>query len=290
MMRRLTNIVLLVVAIFLGSCTREHLNSQPSLDKGDVQIKLTLPGVEALQSRATVNGTPQEDAIHSVQLIIYDGETFFKQYEFSVDHPISTNNVVWDIYTQTITMRNLLVLGHSYNVYAVVNTTINNVSTMTKTVFKQQVVTNAQPVAPPTDAQGLVMTGMQEGFTFTNLGTVMTMNLTRLAAKVRISVTTNLGIPPFQGVTLLPDKMVMRVLNVPNQSYFYNFSPAIPSSVTMADLNNLTFTNGVLECYLPENPLSGTSDQTKKNATQFILQLPYSYTDINGFTKQVDNN
>lgn len=289
-MKNSINILLFVVAALLCSCSSEPLNEQTPLGKDDVQIQLSLTGSDTPQNRATNAGTSMENYIHSVQLFFFENiaTTPVKVLYLTSEHPLIDNNVTWNYHNNTITMRKVLSTTTPYTVYAVINKEIKTNITQA-TDLDDAIIETSQPIAAPTQSQGLVMSGKQSSYKFGDNNNKMAIDVTRHVAKVQLTIKLDPALATKYPSTVFNKNLItVRTLNVPTKYYLFSHS-TLPNGTSIVDINPINTTiqgnDRRFQAYLCDNPITGATEESKKNGTQFIISLPYT-----SGGKRIDNN
>ncbi|MEG2760934.1 MAG: fimbrial protein [Mucinivorans sp.] len=287
MMKRITHILFLALLFGVVSCSKTMV-TVPEPGPNDVQIKLSVLGAQQVQSRADVDGLPEENKIHSLQIF------FFKTSSGQPKEQVITINTgddsgitadqMWDAQSQSLILRNFKNPETERIVYVVANTTINAASITNEKDLKDYIITTAtQPLAAPTAVAGVVMSGKSAAFKFSDNPNIA-LSLTRQAVKVRLTVKLALesSYPNFEFRTTQPK---VRALNLPIKSYIIGRDVAPGGDLVDLDYRTMSHVGDewTTEMYVYENPAIGTL--TKQN-TKFILSVPYALPG----GKVVDNN
>lgn len=286
-MKRITHILFLALLFGVVSCSKTMV-TVPEPGPNDVQIKLSVLGAQQVQSRADVDGLPEENKIHSLQIFFFKTSTGQPKEQVikinTSDDSGITADQMWDAQSQSLILRNFMNPETERIVYVVANTTINEATITNEKDLQDYIITTAsQPLAAPTAVAGVVMSGKSAAFKFSDTRNIA-LSLTRQAVKVRLTVKLALesSYPNFEFRTTQPK---VRALNLPRSSYIIGRDVAPVGDLVDLDYRTMSHVGDewTTELYVYENPAIGTL--TKQN-TKFILSVPYALPG----GKVVDNN
>ncbi|MEG2599229.1 MAG: fimbrial protein [Muribaculaceae bacterium] len=315
-MKRIKNIGLWVVALLvLASCSNDAVDEK-LLPKDAVQIKLSLGGQSNVQNRAPQTGTPDENYIGNIQVFIFTvtaDNTGLLEKVISFDADKSTTDDMlntWDKATNTITIRGIE-KGEKV-AYAVANGTKANgfdqelfkvgVTTQ-QTLIDHSTQRQGNIVAPSMGSNGLLMCGNVRFKAPDNNS--ISIPMVRQVAKVNLHVALDKSFSDsypgikFGEASISP--ATFTTYNVPTHSYLLEdlvpHTPTLPALSTLLDYQQMNFRHVGLESarewkaeiYVYENPQTGNTIADMKQATQFLISIPYSVGGVRYENKYIIN-
>lgn len=293
---KLFNHILIIAlgVVLLSSCTKEPMGGDEPLPEGAVQISLSLPNAEPL-SKANVPKTDYESRILSATILFYD------QASQTLTKKVSTGQagVVWnEADRKVIISAGNIDLTATYDI--VVLTNLPDAAALEGTINEKDARTQLNDVLSkltspivPDNTHALVMMGETQNHTFSKNITA-TVALAHQAVKISVNVSITPEFAAIAGAffTAATAPSRLALYNVPNMSWITGNHP---TKDLFTRFKNLTTTTGyALMDYAPvemtrtagdnqwsatiyayENVVDDVTDNHQKQATSFVLQVPY---------------
>ncbi|MEG1372026.1 MAG: hypothetical protein RSD75_06790 [Mucinivorans sp.] len=291
-MMKIVNILIIALGVMLlSSCTKEPMGGDEPLPEGAVQISLSLPNAEPL-SKADVPKTDYESRILRATILFYD------QASQKLTKKVSTGQagVVWnEAGRKVIISAGNIDLTATYDI--VVLTNLPDAAALEgkddpRTQLNDVLSKLTSPIVLD-DTHALVMMGETQNHTFSK-NTTATVALAHQAVKIGVNVSIKPEFAAIAGAffTAATAPSRLALYNVPNMSWITGNHPTKNMFVRF---KNLTTTTGyALMDYAPvemtrtagnnqwsatiyayENVVDGVTDYHQKQATSFVLQVPY---------------
>lgn len=290
-------ITLAVIALALGSCTKEPLTASNRNDMAQVRITLPTNVRSGVKAKAEEIGSTNESRLDNITVFVFNiaGKLETLLTEDLTAASLTETQPKWK--SDNILLVPIIKYNEPKNIYAVANwnKTEFNKNTYTESSLKSEVKSMVDVLTiNGSKAYPMIMSGGKAGVNLMSSLFSVTLNIARQVAKIRakltLSAVTQNRMPD---VIWLIDEMTITVGNVPTMSYIIA-NNTIPYGVVM--LNSTPFslndkedtkpkntdqtypvaTNNLIwvkdRIYINEN-LVNESDKT--TATYIVIQLPY---------------